>query len=35
MSRPEQFSAARWNRWVKRGRKLIRTETAVQFELGV
>lgn len=34
MTRPEAFSAQQWNRWVKRGRKLVQSETDIQFKLG-
>lgn len=34
MTHPEMFTAWQWERWVKRGRSLVRTETNVQFELG-
>lgn len=34
MTRPDRYTARQWDRWVKRGRALVRTKTSVQFELG-
>ncbi|MEV8609620.1 DUF6192 family protein [Amycolatopsis sp. NPDC051373] len=34
MTRPEMFTARQWDRWVRRGRVLVRTKASVQFELG-
>ncbi|GAB3365736.1 DUF6192 family protein [Amycolatopsis echigonensis] len=34
MTRPDMFTARQWDRWVKRGRTLVRSKTNIQFELG-
>lgn len=34
MTRPAQFTARQWNQWVNQGRRLVRSKTSIQFELG-
>lgn len=34
MTHPEQFTARQWDRWVRKGRALVKAQTSTQFDLG-